>query len=239
MRMKNFVKVFLFSLIVALSMNALDMFFHYSTNTAVHIGYVTVKLTIIFLSIFLISQFISISNRDGIVVSIFGPFIFWLYYIYAYPTLDRAVFRLDEQFYFIFPHIVMMFVAYFSLYWFIIKENFKKIYFLISSTLTLLALNLLYFMLKFKIKGIPDSDAANMVVFIDATKMLLISLIAVAIVLFIYKNKFKGLIAGLISAIASYFLLSNLSSGLLHSIYAFLIVNLVFYIIEVLGGYNA
>jgi len=238
--MKNFIKVFLFSLIVALSMNALDMFFHYATNTAVHISYVAVKLTIIFLSIFLISQFIGISKRDGIVGSIFGPFIFWLYYIYAYPTLDRNIFRLDEQFYYLFPHVAMMFIAYFSLYWFITKESLKRLYFLISSTLTLLALNLLYFMLKFKIRNIEDSNAANMIVFSDATKMFLISLIAVIIIL-IYKNKFKYLIAGLISAIASYFILNtvNLAGGLLHSIYIFIIVNLVFYTIKVLGVYNA
>jgi len=232
--MKNSIKTLLFSLIVSLSLNAIDMFFHYLTNTAVHLGYVAVKLTIIFLSVYLIAQFININNKEGIITSIFGPFMFYLYYLFAYPTLDRTVFRLDEQFYFLFAHIIMMFVAYFSAYWFIVKQNLKKICFFISSVTSLLALNLLYFMTLLNIKGIPDYEAVNMIVFIDALKILIILTIVIGLVtLLFYKNKFKGVIAGLISAILGFIFLNNLNVGLFYPIYSFIMVNIVFYFIKI------
>jgi hypothetical protein len=239
--MKDSIKVILFSLIVALSMNALDMFFHYLTNTAVHIGYVTIKLVIIFISTYLISQFVGISTRDGIVASIFGPFIFWIYYLWAYPTLDRTVFRLDEQFYFIFAHVVMMFIAYFSAYWLIVKENLNKICFFITSIFTLLAINLLYFMINLKIQSIPDADATNMIVFMDALKMLLIFIVSIGlVVLFLHKNKFSGLISGILAAIGSYLFLNsqNATGNLTHAIFVFIVINLLFYAIKIIGSKN-
>lgn len=114
--MKLSIKVFLFSFIVALLMNLLDIIFHYFTNTAVHLGYVAVKLTIIFISVYLIAQFIGINKREGIITSIFSPFMFYLYYLFAYPTLDRNIFRLDDQFYFFFAHFLMLIIAYFLVY---------------------------------------------------------------------------------------------------------------------------
>ncbi len=94
-------------------MNLLDIIFHYFTNTAVHLGYVAVKLTIIFISVYLIAQFIGITKREGIITSIFNPFMFYLYYLFAYPTLDRNIFRLDDQFYFFFAHFIMLLITYF------------------------------------------------------------------------------------------------------------------------------
>jgi len=121
--MKNSIKTFLFSFIVALLMNLLDIIFHYLTNTAVHLGYVAVKLTIIFLSVYLIARFIGINNKEGIITSIFGPFMFYLYYLFAYPTLDRNIFRVDDQFYFFFAHFIMLLITYFSVYYLFKKHK--------------------------------------------------------------------------------------------------------------------
>ncbi len=235
--MKNPIKTFLFSLIVALSLNAIDMFFHYLTNTTVHLGYVSVKLTIIFLSVYLIAQFIGINKKEGIITSIFGPFMFYLYYLFAYPTLNRAIFRIDDQFYFMFAHMIMMLVSYFSAYWWIVKQNLRKLCFFVSSITSLLALNILYFMVLLKLKGIPDYEAVNMMVFTDALKILILLIIAIGFVtIFFYRKKFKGIIAGLISAVLGFIFLKNLNLGLLYLIYSFVMVNLVFYFIESFGG---
>ena len=72
--MKKLFSIFFFSLIVAVAMNGLDMAYHLATSWVVHFGYVLVKLTVIFLSIFLVSKFIGIGKEEGIFVSILGPF---------------------------------------------------------------------------------------------------------------------------------------------------------------------
>ena len=101
--MNKFFSNLLFSIAVTGVMNALDMTFHLSTGWAVHLNYVAIKLTVIFLSVWMITQFIGKGTEEGIVASIFGPFIFYVYYVFAGATLDRAVFRIDEQFWFFFP----------------------------------------------------------------------------------------------------------------------------------------
>lgn len=185
--MQNALKTFFFCVIVTLVLNAIDMSFHYAAGTAVHLNYVAVKLTIIFLSVYGISQFIGISTRDGIVASIFGPFMFWLYYFFAYPTLDREVFWLDEQFYFMFIHIAMMFVAYFTSYWWMIGKfpQWRKLFFLISASFASLAIYLLYLMISLKLKGIPEEEAVNMITFADDWKALLVLTVAIGLGLLI------------------------------------------------------
>ena len=179
--MTSWKKTLAFSVVVTLVLNAIDMSFHYSAGTAVHLNYVAVKLTIIFLSVYLISQFVGISARDGIVASLFGPFMFWLYYFFAYPTLDREVFWLDEQFTFMFLHIAMMFVAYFSSYWWMIGKfpRWRKLFFLISASFASLAIYLLALMINLKIQGIPEEEAVNMITFADDWKALLIVMITI------------------------------------------------------------
>ena len=235
--MKSIQLPLLFSIIVTLGMNAFDMFFHYGTDTAVHLNYVLVKLTIIFLTTYLISQFIGISTREGIVISFVGPFFFWLYYVSAYPTLDRNVFRIDDQFYFYFAHVPMMAVGYFSNYWYLTTKNphLKKLCLAISTTFAVLALEILYFMVSLKGAGIPEDVEVTMIDFPNAYTMLGIIAVPVFVVSWM-KQKLpkKGLIAGALSGIGSYFLLNEplLNTGLIQAIYVFIIVNLVFAFIK-------
>lgn len=185
--MQNALKTFFFCVIVTLVLNAIDMSFHYAAGTAVHLNYVVGKMTIIFLSVYLISQFVGISTRDGIVASIFGPFMFWLYYVFAYPTIDREVFWIDEQFYFMFIHIAMMLVAYFSSYWWMIGKfpQWRKLFFLISASFALLAVYLLALMINLKLQGIPDEEAVNIITFADDWKALLILTVTIGLGLLI------------------------------------------------------
>ena len=105
-----------FSFFVSLSMVALDALYHLATETAVHINYAAVKFSVIFLVVFLVAYWVGKSVPDGIFTSIAGPVIFYIYYIFANPTLNRAVFKIDENFGYIFVHIACLLVAYFVFY---------------------------------------------------------------------------------------------------------------------------
>ncbi|MBI4016177.1 MAG: hypothetical protein HY363_00615 [Candidatus Aenigmarchaeota archaeon] len=101
-----------FSLLVTIGMNSLDMMYHLATDTAVHLNYVAVKFTIIFLVVFLIAHLVGIGLEEGIVSSIGGPVIFYIYYTFATPTLDRSVFTLDEAVWYIVVHALALFIVY-------------------------------------------------------------------------------------------------------------------------------
>ncbi|MBI3027261.1 hypothetical protein HYY70_04035 [Candidatus Woesearchaeota archaeon] len=158
---------FLFSLAVTAVMNALDMIYHLATGWAVHLNYVAIKLTVIFLATFMITQFIGIGKEEGIAASIFGPLMFYVYYVFAGPTLNREIFRLDEQFWFIFLHILLMMIAYFAAWNFISSKKFwtKTVGFVIAVSFTSAALYALFVMIRWKSAGIEEETAAKMMTF--------------------------------------------------------------------------
>ncbi len=106
----------IFSFFISLVMVVLDAIYHLATETAVHINYVAVKFTIIFLVVFLVAYFIGKSKTDWIFTSLAGPVIFYAYYVFANPTLNRELFRIDENFGYIFVHIAALLIAYFVFY---------------------------------------------------------------------------------------------------------------------------
>ena len=114
--MNKLTENFIFSFFVSLVMVVLDAIYHLATETAVHINYVAVKYTVIFLIVFLVAYWVGRSITDGIFTSIAGPIIFYIYYIFANPTLNRDVFKIDENFGYIFVHISALLIAYFVVY---------------------------------------------------------------------------------------------------------------------------
>lgn len=106
----------IFSFFVSLTMVVLDAIYHLATETAVHINYVAVKFTVIFLVVFLVAYWVGKSLIDGIFTSVAGPVIFYIYYVFANPTLNREVFKIDENFGYIFVHLVALLIAYFIVY---------------------------------------------------------------------------------------------------------------------------
>ena len=94
----------------------IDAIYHLATETAVDILYVAVKFTIIFLVVFLVAYWVGKSLTEGIFTSVAGPVIFYIYYIFANSTLNREVFKIDENFGYIFVHIAALLVAYFVVY---------------------------------------------------------------------------------------------------------------------------
>ena len=165
--MNKFYSNFLFSIAVTAVMNALDMTYHLATGWAVHLNYVAIKLTVIFLSTWMITQFIGVGKEEGIVASIFGPFIFYVYYVFAGATLNREIFRIDEQFWFFFLHVALMLIAYFSA-WSFAKSKGSAIRtagFAITASFFALALDALLIMVKWRLQGVEEEAAAGLFTF--------------------------------------------------------------------------
>jgi len=223
---------FLFSILITLVMNGLDMVYHLATNWTVHLNYVTIKLIVIFLSVFLITQFIGKGKEEGIVTSIFGPLMFYLYYVSAVSTLNREIFKLDEQFWFIFLHIFFMLVAYFSTVNFIKsrKDWLKKISLLVLSVFGTVAFDALFLMVRWRLQGFDEETAASLMNFNIISLPVLSYFVSSLLLIFIFtKKKYWGnVICGLISSV----IIFGFSGDFLHSIFAFIIFNLVYYLIN-------
>jgi len=226
--MKKFFSIFFFSLIVAVAMNGLDMAYHLATSWVVHFGYVLVKLTVIFLSIFLVSKFIGIGKEEGIFVSILGPFMFWLYYVAANPTLNRAVFKIDEQFWFMFLHILFLLIAYFSSYYILKhkKDWMKKTSFVVLFSFSAIAFNALYFMIIWSLNGIDEETAASLFTF----SMIPLPFISYALVSVLHSYK-KKIFNPLVSGITASLIVLLFSRNIFDAMAVFIIANLVFYLI--------
>ena len=119
-------RTFIFSFFASLIAVAIDAFYHLATETTVHINYVAVKFVIIFAAVFLVAYWSGKRIVDIIFASISGPVIFYVYYIFAYPTLDRSIFKIDENFGYIFVHIFAMLISYFIVFKILNKKYLGK-----------------------------------------------------------------------------------------------------------------
>lgn len=162
--MNKFYSNLLFSIAVTAVLNALDMMYHLSTGWAVHLNYVAIKLTVIFLSTWMITQFIGVGKEEGIVASIFGPFIFYIYYVFAGATLNRDVFKIDEQFWFFFLHLALMLIAYFAALSFLKSEKkwLATSGFVVTVSFISIALHALLVMIRMRLQGIEEEEAATL-----------------------------------------------------------------------------
>jgi hypothetical protein len=153
----------LFSLVVTIVMNGLDMMYHLNSGVAVHLNYVAVKIAVILLTVWMITEYVGKGTQEGIVASLIGPFMFYLYYVFAGPTLNRQEFTLDEQFWFIFLHVLCMLIAYFSAWHFVRGDSraARLLGFGVSVWWTATALFALYQMLTLKFVGTGYEDQAR------------------------------------------------------------------------------
>ena len=157
----------LFSVVVTVVMNGLDMFYHLSTGWAVHLNYVAIKVTVIFLSVWMITQFIGIGKEEGLAASLFGPVMFYIYYVFAGATLNRDEFKIDEQFWFTFLHVGCMLIAYFGAWYFIAGKSrtTRTLGFWTPATFTAIALFAIAVMFQWRLQGISEEDATRMMTF--------------------------------------------------------------------------
>lgn len=214
-------------------MNALDMIYHLSTGWAVHLNYVAIKLTVIFLSVWLITQFIGIGKEEGIVAGILGPLIFYAYYVFAGATLNREIFKIDEQFWFVFLHIALMLIAYFSAWQFVKSKKYliRVIGFAVTAVFVSVAMHALLIMARWRFYGIDEEAAAKLMTF----GLIIVPLAAylAGVVMGIITDQFMKkkypdrIVAGITAA-----LVIGLMSGWMEGVFAFAFVNISYLIMH-------
>ena len=232
--MNKFFSNLLFSIAVTGVMNALDMTFHLSTGWAVHLNYVAIKLTVIFLTVWMITQFIGKGTEEGIVASIFGPFIFYIYYVFAGATLNREIFKIDEQFWFFFLHAALMLIAYFAAWNFVKskKQSLRTASFLITAGFFAVALDALLIMIRWRLQGIDEETAAKMFTFGVILVPLLSYLAAVAVGILAEKISNNHYIDSLAAAIVASASIGFFTKDILHGAFAFLFVYIAYGIVH-------
>ena len=97
---------------------------HLSTGVAVHLPYIAVKSTVIFWTLFWFSKWVGINVPRGSVASFMASFLFYTYYRFAEPTLDRTIFVLDEASVFMIVHFLCIIIPYLiTLQWLLPKND--------------------------------------------------------------------------------------------------------------------
>ncbi len=101
-----------FTAIVTLASQTLDVLVHLAGDIAVHIPYVAVKMTVIAFTLFFYAYWIGVSKKDGLISCMLASALFYVYYRFAEPTLDRTIFVLDEASIFIIIHWIAIVIPY-------------------------------------------------------------------------------------------------------------------------------
>lgn len=230
--MNKFYSNLLFSISVTAVMNALDMAYHLATHWAVHLNYVAIKLTVIFFTVWMITQFIGKGTEEGIVASIYGPLIFYVYYLYAGPSLNRDVFKIDEQFWFFFLHAALMLIAYFSAWNFVKSKSsaIRTIGFVITAAFFALALDALLIMVKWRLQGIDEESAARLFTFSVILTPLLSYIAGILLGILADKLTGKHYLDALTAAAVSAVSIGAFTKDFAHAAFAFVCV--VYYTIH-------
>lgn len=232
--MSKFYSNLLFSLVVTVVMNGLDMLYHLATHWAVHLNYVAIKLTVIFLTVWMITQFIGKGIEEGVVASIYGPFIFYIYYLFAGATLNRDVFNIDEQFWFMFLHVSFMLIAYFASYYLAKSKNYwlKTISFILTAGFTSIAFFALYIMIKMRLQGLDEETAATLMTFSLILVPALSYFAGIIIGVFIDNTLSKKYVNSLTASAVAALLIGFFWKDIAAAFFAFIIGNLAYYIIN-------
>ena len=101
-----------FALVVTLAGQALDIMVHLNTGTVVHFNYVAEKTFVVGLALLLFSWWMGAGWKKGAAFVFIASSMFYVYYLFAVPTLDRAVFTLDEQIKWVFIHFLVIYAPY-------------------------------------------------------------------------------------------------------------------------------
>lgn len=215
-------------------MNALDMVYHLATGWAVHLNYVAIKLTVILFTVWMITQFIGIGKEEGVVASVIGPFMFYVYYVFAGATLNRTIFKIDEQFWFFFLHLSLMLIAYFSLLNFIQSKShwIRTFSFILIASFASIALDLLYTMIKMRLQGIDEETAARLMTFslilIPIIAYFVAALIGVLIERLFNKKYLDTAFATILSAL----IIGFFTKDFMHAVFSFVFIGIVYHIIH-------
>jgi hypothetical protein len=209
----------LFSALLTIVMNGLDIVYHLATDWAVHLNYVAIKLTVIFAATLLIAQFVGKGKQQGIATSIIGPFMFYIYYVAANPTLNREVFKIDEQFWFFFIHAAFMAIVYIAAFWLHQKHDWKKhASYILLTAVGATALDAIFIMARLKAFGFDEEQEVLYFTFGVLALPLLVYLIAAAVTS--WKNTrttqiSTSILAGVVVALATWDILHGIFAAIL------------------------
>jgi hypothetical protein len=189
-----------FAIVITLGMNALDMLYHVATNTAVHLNYVAVKATVIFSMVFLVALIVGRGKMHGVVTSILGPVMFYIYYTVATPTLNRALFTIDEAVWYIVVHAIALGLMYW-LTSFVMKKG-DRVSFAAATALTALPLYWACLMQEVVLRGGTEEQTTTVLPLASALLMLLILFVIAYGVSWIPKIKWgAGIVGGVVLAV--------------------------------------
>ena len=181
----------------------LDAIYHLATNTAVHINYMTVKFTLILLILFLTTFWVGKGFNHGLFSIILGPIIFYIYYIFADPTLNREIFKLDESFGYIFLHILVFAISYYVFYQITSNKNISKKIKIAGTalilSLTIVGLDSAYELLKTQLITNNEELVVKALNF-DTTLYFIFSLITIIFISYYYIQNIKLKISTIVLA---------------------------------------
>jgi len=116
-------KALAFAVVVALAAQAIDIFFHFILGVTVHLPYISVKSFVIAFTLFWFSYWTGVKWDRGLIATITAAILFYIYYRYTEPTLDRTIFKIDEDFGFVFIHMFAIYLPYFLTWKFLLKKS--------------------------------------------------------------------------------------------------------------------
>ena len=209
----------LFSALLTIVMNGIDITYHLATEWAVHLNYVAIKLTVVFAATFLIAHFVGKGKQQGIATSISGPLMFYLYYVAANPTLNREEFKIDEQFWFFFLHAAFMTIVYIAAFWQLQRTDWRKhLSFVILSAIGATALDAIFIMARLKVLGFDEEQEVRFFTFAVIAIPLMVYLMASAITSYKNTKTMKittSVLAGAVITLATWDVLHGIFAAIL------------------------
>ena len=239
--MKKLIEIFLFSFFVTLAMVVLDALFHLGEGTAVHLTYAAVKFTLIFLILFLVSLWVGKGFTDGLFVCCVGPVIFYLYYLFADPTLNRSIFHLDDSFAYIFLHLFVFAVAYAVMYVFIYQRKgsseIRNAAQAVIFTLSVFGFDALYQMAAVHFRTFNEELVVKALHF-NTSMYLVFSLLLLSFLCFQYLSSkhLRGLFCILVSVLFTYLIGQELIRAIFGILFAGISYYLLDYYVASVGG---
>jgi len=125
-------RAFIFSFLLALTVIALDTFYHLLTGVLVHFYYTFVKFLTVFLTALFVSKIYGTGRKQGIIISIAAPLLFYIHYRFYFYIFAGSFWvsapLLGDSISMSIVHVFLIGIAYFAhlkcLY--IIKHGRKK-----------------------------------------------------------------------------------------------------------------
>ncbi len=113
---KKLANVFVFSILFALAVNAVDIIYHLSTGVLAPLYYIIRKFLAMFVAAFAVTWLYGKNIKSGVAVSVLGPVLFFIYYRFFYLIKAGDFFafgpEVGDSVSMLFAHMIMAFAVY-------------------------------------------------------------------------------------------------------------------------------